>query len=58
VVLGGFTLFATFVANRSREMAPPERFMTANAFFEHVGPIGGIVLVAWHDLKHQAAERA
>lgn len=39
--LAGFTLFATFVANRSWEMALPERFMAANSFFEHVGLIGG-----------------
>jgi uncharacterized membrane protein YphA (DoxX/SURF4 family) len=58
LVLGGFTLFATFVANRFWEMAPPERFMAANAFFEHIGLIGGFILVAWHDLKQRVAERA
>jgi uncharacterized membrane protein YphA (DoxX/SURF4 family) len=57
LVLAGFTLFATFVANRFWEMAPPERFMAANSFFEHIGLVGGFVLVAWHDLK-QRAERA
>jgi len=46
-----FTLMATFVANRFWEMAMPERFMAANAFFEHWGLIGGFLLVAWHDLK-------
>ena len=49
--LAGFTLAATFVANRFWEMAPPERFMVANSFFEHWGLAGGFLLVAWHDLK-------
>jgi uncharacterized membrane protein YphA (DoxX/SURF4 family) len=49
--LAGFTLMATFVANRFWEMAMPERFMAANAFFEHWGLVGGFLLVAWHDLK-------
>jgi uncharacterized membrane protein YphA (DoxX/SURF4 family) len=51
--LAGFTLFATFVANRFWEMGPPERFMVANSFFEHWGLIGGFVLVAWHDLQRR-----
>jgi hypothetical protein len=29
----------------------PDRFMVENAFFEHLGLIGGFLLVAWHDLK-------
>ena len=58
LVLAGFTLFATFVANRFWEMAPPERFMAANSFFEHIGLIGGFVLVAWHDLKQRTPEPA
>ncbi len=49
--LAGFTLMATFVANRFWEMGMPERFMVANAFFEHWGLVGGFLLVAWHDLK-------
>lgn len=49
--LAGFTLMATFVANRFWEMAMPERFMAANGFFEHWGLVGGFLLVAWHDLK-------
>ncbi|MDM0029402.1 DoxX family protein [Variovorax saccharolyticus] len=51
--LAGFTLIATFVANRFWEMAPPDRFMAANAFFEHWGLVGGFLLVAWHDLRAQ-----
>ncbi len=55
LALGGFTLFATFVALRFWEMAPPERFMAANSFFEHLGLVGGFLLVAWHDLRGRAA---
>jgi uncharacterized membrane protein YphA (DoxX/SURF4 family) len=51
LVLAGFTLFATLTANRFWDMVPPERFMAANTFFEHIGLIGGFILVAWHDLK-------
>jgi uncharacterized membrane protein YphA (DoxX/SURF4 family) len=56
LVLAGFTLCATLVANRFWEMVPPERFMAANAFFEHIGLIGGFILVAWHDLKQRQAD--
>jgi uncharacterized membrane protein YphA (DoxX/SURF4 family) len=52
--LAGFTLMATFMANRFWEMAPPDRFMAANSFFEHIGLIGGFLLVAWHDLNASA----
>jgi uncharacterized membrane protein YphA (DoxX/SURF4 family) len=58
LLLAGFTLFATFVALRFWEMAPPERFMAANSFFEHLGLVGGFVLVAWHDLQPQHQGRA
>jgi uncharacterized membrane protein YphA (DoxX/SURF4 family) len=51
--LGTFTLIATFVANRFWEMPPPERFMAENAFFEHLGLVGGFVLVAWYDLRER-----
>jgi uncharacterized membrane protein YphA (DoxX/SURF4 family) len=51
--LAGFTLFATFVANRFWEMQPPQRFMVENSFFEHIGLIGGFILVAWHDLRQR-----
>ena len=49
--LAVFTLGATFVANRFWELGPPDRFMAANAFFEHLGLVGGFVLVAWHDFQ-------
>lgn len=55
LALGAFTLFATFVALRFWQMpVGQERFMAANAFFEHLGLVGGFVLVAWHDLKERA----
>lgn len=52
VALAAFTLFATFVALRFWQMpVGPERFMAANSFFEHLGLVGGFLLVAWHDLQ-------
>ena len=52
VVLAAFTLFATFVALRFWQMpVGQERFMAANSFFEHLGLVGGFLLVAWHDLQ-------
>ncbi|HSS69669.1 MAG TPA: DoxX family protein [Casimicrobiaceae bacterium] len=49
--LAGFTLIATFVANRFWEVAQPERFMVENAFFEHLGLVGAFVLVACFGLQ-------
>jgi uncharacterized membrane protein YphA (DoxX/SURF4 family) len=54
--LAGFTLIATFVANRFWELPMPDRFMVENAFFEHLGLIGGFLLVAWHDLKREESQ--
>jgi uncharacterized membrane protein YphA (DoxX/SURF4 family) len=55
--LAGFTMLATFAANRFWEMQPPQRFMVENSFFEHLGLIGGFLLVAWLDLRmrHRAS---
>jgi uncharacterized membrane protein YphA (DoxX/SURF4 family) len=53
LALAGFTLFATFLALRFWEMPQPERFGAANAFFEHLGLVGGFLLVAWHDLQER-----
>ena len=54
LALAGFTLMANFVALRFWEMpSGHERFMAANAFFEHLGLVGGFVLVAWHDLRER-----
>jgi uncharacterized membrane protein YphA (DoxX/SURF4 family) len=55
VALAGFTLMATFIANRFWELPMPDRFMAENGFFEHLGLVGGFLLVAWHDLKGRAA---
>lgn len=55
VALAGFTLAATGLALRFWEMpAGQERFMAANAFFEHLGLAGGLLLVAWLDLHPSA----
>jgi uncharacterized membrane protein YphA (DoxX/SURF4 family) len=51
--LAAFTLIATFVANRFWEIPLPERFMVENAFFEHLGLVGGFLLVAWYDLRER-----
>jgi uncharacterized membrane protein YphA (DoxX/SURF4 family) len=48
--LAGFTLMATFVANRFWTLQPPDRFPIKNAFFEHLGLVGGFLLVAFYDL--------
>lgn len=45
-MLGVFTLIAAFVANPFWTMAGADRFVATNAFFEHLGLIGGFVLVA------------
>jgi len=53
LALATFTLMAIFIANRFWEMSPPERFMAANGFFEHLGLVGGFLLVAWLDIREQ-----
>jgi len=46
-MLGVFTLLAAFTANAFWTMpAGPERFGATNAFFEHLGLIGGFILAA------------
>jgi uncharacterized membrane protein YphA (DoxX/SURF4 family) len=51
LALASFTLVATFVALRFWEMpAGQARTMATNAFFEHLGLIGGFLLVALDDL--------
>ncbi|MGF7155325.1 DoxX family protein [Novosphingobium gossypii] len=46
-MLGVFTFFAALVANAFWAMPDgPERFGAMNAFFEHMGLVGGFVLVA------------
>jgi uncharacterized membrane protein YphA (DoxX/SURF4 family) len=55
LMLACFTIFATFIANRFLEMPPTERFAAQNSFFEHLGLVGGFLLVAWHDLPIKKA---
>ncbi len=46
-MLGVFTLLAAFTANAFWAMpGGQDRFMATNAFFEHIGLVGGFVLVA------------
>lgn len=46
-MLGVFTLLAAFTANAFWTMpAGQDRFMATNAFFEHLGLIGGFILAA------------
>ena len=54
LLLAAFTLAATFLANRFWEVSGPERFMVENAFFEHLGLVGGFLLVALQDWERQA----
>lgn len=56
-MLGVFTLLAAFTANAFWVMpAGPGRFAATNAFFEHIGLIGGFVLAAL--VAEQAKRRA
>lgn len=51
LALAGFTLVATFIAIRFWELpAGQGRMMAMNSFFEHLGLIGGFILVALDDL--------
>lgn len=45
-MLGVFTLIAAVLANAFWTMAGAERFAATNAFFEHLGLVGGFVLIA------------
>lgn len=44
--LGVFTVLAALIANDFWTMAGHERFMATNAFFEHLGLVGGFALAA------------
>lgn len=56
LALAAFTLAATFLANRFWHAPPDAQFMMANAFFEHMGLIGGFLLVAWEDLRARSRD--
>lgn len=59
LLLAAFTLAATFMANDFWAAPAAERFTMTNAFFEHLGLVGGFLLVAWHDLRGRVdAQRA
>lgn len=56
LLLAVFTLAATCLANRFWAVPEAERFAATNAFFEHLGLVGGFLLVAWYDLRERAAQ--
>lgn len=53
LALAGFTLMATLLANRYWEMAGEARFIAANAFYEHLGLVGGFLMVARCDILRE-----
>ncbi|HWW24666.1 MAG TPA: DoxX family protein [Caulobacter sp.] len=55
-MLGVFTLLAAITANAFWTLpVGHDRFMATNAFFEHIGLIGGFVLVARLDRQERTA---
>ena len=50
LALAGFTVLAALLADRFWAAPQAERQRAANALFEHWGLVGGMLLVAWHDL--------
>ena len=54
-MLAGFTVAATLVANRYWLLPLPERLQIANAFYEHLGLVGGFVLVALQDARSSSS---
>lgn len=50
LALASFTVAAAFMADRFWVLRGMARKPAANAFFEHWGLVGGLLLVAWHDL--------
>jgi uncharacterized membrane protein YphA (DoxX/SURF4 family) len=54
-MLGVFTLLAAFTANAFWAMpAGQNRFMATNAFFEHIGLIGGFIAIAMIAQRREA----
>lgn len=53
LALAGFTVMATFLANRFWAMEAADRMAVMNAFFEHLGLAGGFLLVAWQDVRQR-----
>ena len=58
LALAAFTLAATFVANRFWSAPTADRFMLENGFFEHLGLVGGFLLVAWTDWRERGGAQA
>ncbi|HEY4081491.1 MAG TPA: DoxX family protein [Burkholderiaceae bacterium] len=56
LALAVFTFAASMLANRFWLLSGPERFMSKNAFFEHLGLVGAFVLVAWYDLTSRQGD--
>jgi len=51
LALAAFTLVATFIALRFWDLPIGlERTMATNAFFENLGLVGGLLLIAWYSL--------
>ena|ERR1700754_1826821 len=57
-MLGAFTALAAFTANAFWMMHGQERFAATNAFFEHLGLVGGFVLAAMISEHDQRKTRA
>jgi uncharacterized membrane protein YphA (DoxX/SURF4 family) len=53
--LGVFTALATLIAHAFWTMQGQERFVSTAAFFEHIGLIAGMVMVAMIDLRKRRA---
>lgn len=51
LTLAAFTLVATVLADPFWAVASAGRAAAENTFFEHLGLVGGLLLVAWCDLQ-------
>jgi uncharacterized membrane protein YphA (DoxX/SURF4 family) len=58
LALATFTFAANFLANAFWQAAPEQRQMMANGFFEHLGLVGGFLLVAWTGWAEATQARA
>lgn len=58
LLLAVFTLAATFVANRFWEISQPDSAMVMNAFFEHLGLCGALLLIVLNDISQRTAPNA
>lgn len=58
LLLAVFTLAATFVANRFWDISQPDSAMVMNAFFEHLGLCGALLLIVLNDISQRTAPNA